>query len=143
MLLFAMIMGIGAVAFVGFGLAGTYATGVSHRGWFGLELLARLAAPAWMAAESLRYYGQMKKRVAIGLGDPLVANRFLLWGIGASFGVLMIVTSVAPVFLPTTHVLLPVSIVILGISGLGAAIPYWLAFFPPRAYRRRFEPSAA
>src|SRR5262249_36825653 len=31
--------------------------------------------------ESLRYYALLRKRVALGLADPAVANRVLLWGL--------------------------------------------------------------
>ena len=36
----------------------------------------------WGAAESLRYFSMMRRRAKLGLADPLVTNRFLLWGLG-------------------------------------------------------------
>ena len=36
----------------------------------------------WGAVESLRYYALMRRRLRLGLADPLVTNRFLLWGLG-------------------------------------------------------------
>ena len=38
-------------------------------------------AYAWTALEGLRHNRMMRRRAAIGLGDPVVANRFLLWAI--------------------------------------------------------------
>ena len=45
----------------------------------------------------------MRRRLQIGLGDPVVANRFLLWGIGAGaaglgsfIGVAAQIATVAP-----------------------------------------------
>src|SRR5262249_5498199 len=34
----------------------------------------------WTTFEGFRYYGMMKKRMALGLADAVVTNRFLLWG---------------------------------------------------------------
>ena len=35
----------------------------------------------WTAFEGFRYYGMMKKRMALGLADAVVTNRFLLWAL--------------------------------------------------------------
>jgi len=35
----------------------------------------------WTGLESLRFHAMMRRRLALGLGDPLVCNRFLLWAI--------------------------------------------------------------
>ena len=35
-----------------------------------------------------------------------------------------------------------VNLTVLWISGIGASVPYWLAFFPPAAYRRRIRAAA-
>ena len=36
---------------------------------------------AWTALESFRYWNLLRRRVPLGLADPLVANRFFLWGV--------------------------------------------------------------
>jgi hypothetical protein len=41
----------------------------------------RSIALLWGGTESLRYWGNLRKRIALGLADPIVARRFLLWGI--------------------------------------------------------------
>ncbi len=99
--------------------------------------LGLLAAYGWSTGASLRYYALMRRRVQIGVGDPFVANRFLLWGIGT-------LATVAVTLLYATmqlfgHYQLPASLV--GISSglmLVTAIAEWLAFFPPHSYRKRF-----
>jgi hypothetical protein len=48
--------------------------------WTGLIRIPLLGAFGWNLLESLRQYGMAKRRLALGLGDPVVANRFLLWG---------------------------------------------------------------
>jgi len=35
----------------------------------------------WLTFESLRYFRRLRRREALGLADPVVVNRFLLWGI--------------------------------------------------------------
>ena len=44
-------------------------------GWAG-----RTGAMLWVAIESFRYYGQQRRRLRIGLADPILSNRFLLRG---------------------------------------------------------------
>ena len=48
----------------------------------------------WLAIESLRAYSRSRLQVRIGLGDPIVSNRFLLIGL---YGVLASLTY--PIFL--------------------------------------------
>lgn len=43
----------------------------------------RTSALLWLAFESLRYWSLLRRRMRIGLGEPLVTNRFLLLGIFA------------------------------------------------------------
>jgi hypothetical protein len=42
---------------------------------------SRLIPTSWAFYESLRYYDSMRRRLVLGLADPLVTNRFLLWSI--------------------------------------------------------------
>jgi len=44
---------------------------------------ASLLGHAWTGLESFSYYGRMRKRRVLGLADPVVTNRFLLWGLVA------------------------------------------------------------
>jgi hypothetical protein len=46
--------------------------------------LASFVGHAWTGAEAFSYYARMRKRRAIGLADPIVTNRFLLWGLIAA-----------------------------------------------------------
>jgi hypothetical protein len=48
---------------------------------------------AWTAVEGARHYRLMLRRARFGLGDPLVANRFLLWAIAGSLQVLSAVVA--------------------------------------------------
>jgi hypothetical protein len=105
--------------------------------WYYLGLATRAAGFGWAALESLRYHALLRRRLALGLADPVVTDRFRLWGIATSaivagfaifgFGRLSggNVAESAPVLAATSLTCL--------VSG--SAI--WLAFFPPAAYARR------
>ena len=43
----------------------------------------QIGALCWGSAEAFGWWLRMHRRVAIGLGDAVVANRLLLWSIGA------------------------------------------------------------
>jgi len=91
----------------------------------------------WSAVEALRYWSTMKRRRNLGLADPVVTNRFLLWalatgtaaegiGIGAvaqfSFG--LVGTGAGLVTL------------CYAVHGSLSAVFFWLAFQPPKPYVR-------
>lgn len=62
--------------------------------WSWLSLCARIVGYAWAAAESFGYHAKLKRRLALGLGDAAVAQRFYLWGV-CSTAVLAIWLTVA------------------------------------------------
>jgi hypothetical protein len=109
-----------------------------------IYLTGPILANGWTAVESLRYYGLMCKRLTVGLAEPLEANRFLLWGLGAGAAALMLLSTtlemqVQRVLTPAEidavrMVTLPTSSVL----GLACAISYLFAFFPAAWYVRRF-----
>ncbi len=96
-----------------------------------------VAALLWGSVEALRYHGRMRRRARIGLGDPVVENRFLLWGVGAgAAGVGSLVGVVAGVGGGAQLLVDPVLLGVLSLHGSIAAVCMWLAFLPPRAYTR-------
>jgi len=120
---------------VGFGFSGTFSTGHVPMIWFWPELLARTAGSAWLVFEAIRYYRLMRRRQAIGLGDPVISNRFLLWAIGGVCGMLMMLTAVPPVLDPnSTHPMMAFDILAFSAFGIGFSVAYSLVFFPPAAY---------
>jgi hypothetical protein len=135
---------INAFVFVAFGLQGTYTTAVIPISIFSVELVARVGASLWLVAESVRYYNLMKKRVALGLSDPLVADRFRIWAAAGLAGVIMLATSVPPVVVEDKATpWLVWDIVVFSFSGIMTSSLYLLAFFPPNAYRRYVTRRAA
>ncbi|MCP3982920.1 MAG: hypothetical protein GY723_00940 [bacterium] len=145
--LLACYVGLACAAFAGFYLGGTFTTGQIPMGWFWLELLGRTAGSVWLICEASRYYGLMSRRVGLGLADPVVSNRFLLWAIAGGLGVLMMLTAAPPALYPgSTSLWMAYDLVVFSLCGVGFSIVYALAFFPLASYQRwlrgRVAPSA-
>jgi hypothetical protein len=119
-------------------------------GWAG-----RTAAMLGIAFESFRYWLKLRRRLRLGLADPVVTNRFLLWAIWASCATLNYVADLAsrslywlvfdtvepvPAHLAT---LVGPTIVITMALGAVSAVTLFLTFFPTPAYRRWLEARAA
>lgn len=97
----------------------------------------------WTAFESLRCWQQGRRRRALGLSDPVVVNRFLLWGtMGvlesfANLGGLAIELQGANMFQSLAGALF------MGANGVIASSLMFLTFMPPQAYLRFVEARAA
>ncbi len=126
--------------------------GVGHWiGWAG-----RSGAMLWVAVESFHYYARMRRRLRLGLADPVVANRFVLWGLFAGTGLVNYLADLASrsvyVWLAGTTtefvpaVLEPVilaTVLSTMVLGTVSAVTLFLTFFPTRGYRRWLERRAA
>jgi hypothetical protein len=124
-------------ALLGFWLHGTFTTAQIPMSWFWLELIGRTMGSVWLVSEAVRYYRLMRKRMHLGLADPVVCNRFLLWAVAGSCGVAMMLTAVPPLLFPlSTHPLMAWDIVMFSTAGIGFCIAYSLVFFPPASYLR-------
>jgi hypothetical protein len=104
-------------------------------------LLGAHTVYAWTALESFRYRALLRRRIPLGLADPLVADRFGLWGWTAVFGF----GSIAPATWALAtggdpHTLL--SRLGVGICGLVCSALLYFAFLPPAAYARFVRESA-
>ena len=89
----------------------------------------------WTAYEGFRYYRMMKKRMALGLADAVLTNRFLLWGFAGIVSLAW--NSVSAVCLALGIDLrsaLPVFTTSLG--GFANTVLLVLIFMPPAAYTR-------
>lgn len=99
---------------------------------FWVATLVSLAVYAWSASESLHFYGQMRRRVRIGLAEERTARRFLLWGVSAGAAVGMHLASMIARAILGSGSAHPVLMATTSSLGLVAAISLWLAFFPRR-----------
>ena len=82
----------------------------------------------------------LARRMRIGMGDPLVANRLLVWGVGT--GAIAAVAAIHLAGQLLGHYELPASLIgVVSLLVLVTAVAEWLAFFPPRAWRDPFAPA--
>jgi hypothetical protein len=108
-----------------------------HTRPWAIAVVATVAvAFTWTAAESLHYHALLRRRMALGLADPVVANRFLLWAVGGVATALLCVALVACMragLAPLRH---PVPLAIISVAGIATSVAWSLAFLPPTAYLR-------
>ena len=135
-LLFAVSL-VGQQLEVGFG-------GGRDDGWFyHLGLLLRFSAFVWTCAESFRYHAALRRRLALGLADPVVTDRVRLWAFASlaicfGFAVFLAGRILTPNAAGSPWVLSVTSCV-----ALASSVAMTLAFFPPKAYLRRVARAAA
>lgn len=141
---FAVLVGLAMTAgWIGYGVREGF-TARMDGGWFRFMSIGIVAANLWVAAEPLRYYRAMCRRVRLGLAEALVADRFLLWGCGS-----LARTGMASLGLVTAHlsemdpqgVGIVSVMVMIGASALGlfTSVAYAFTFFPPDGYVRWVE----
>jgi hypothetical protein len=112
--------------------------------WSSLFNAGRGIAFAWGAVESFVYWRRMRRRLRLGLADPVITHQFLLWGIASTsmLGLLAVV-------LVTYHVIgrspfeWNPGLLAASCFGTAAAATIYTAFFPPGFYRRRILARAA
>ena len=141
--------GIMAATAIWVGLSDRFAIRMLPGAPYWIHWLARLSAWIWVSAESFAYGSKQRRRLALGLADAVVTNRFLLWGV---WGVLMTVMAfadplarlwyfrlsgsttqwVVEVGRPIIQVVVPVTC---GLN-IGAVALLFLTFFPTPRYRR-------
>jgi hypothetical protein len=102
-----------------------------------------VVAYAWTAWESLRYYGMMRRRVALGLADPTVCNRFLLWGLMALTVNAGIAVNMAAFAIHVDSLQTPWVLLLSSTTGLTQVVLLVLAFLPPRSYSSWIRARAA
>jgi len=130
-------------------LAGAYAGDILSNGlinrtrggaFFWIGTILRVGVLGWNAAESFAYWLRMRRRLRLGLADPVVTNRFFLWGLGSGFAFLgSCIGGAAIAATGFSSSRLPGLALLLSVHGGLAAIAMWLAFVPPRRYRRWIE----
>lgn len=104
-------------------------------------LFSRMLSQGWAASEALRFRRMYVKRLALGLADPVIANRFFLYAIWTGVLALMPVITITAAVAGDTigiawqeAVLRPMRLV-----ALIAATALYLTFLPPRRYIRWIE----
>jgi hypothetical protein len=120
----------------------TYVTGFTP--WFHLHVASRGAAFAWGAIAAAIHYRRLRRQLALGLVEPFLCHRFLLWtlGLGCTAGILAIALLVN-VTLGELVFASPPALVVVSVLGLVGAWALLFAFLPPSAYVRFVESAVA
>ena len=105
--------------------------------WTTIRICA-LSVYLWCGFESGRYWWMLKKRLKLGLADPVVTNRFLLWAIvmGVSFANVVVPALAAAIGAPDES---PGMRVWIATTGLVCAGALYLGFLPPQRYTDRIR----
>lgn len=132
-----------AVAVVGGAVAGAGTLQQLDSPWYWCNFAGHAGAFLWSAVAGLQEHAQARRRLALGLADPVVTNRFLLWGLFGVCATTLLVVGMLGTWLAEVpgQPPLPLALLVSGL-GIGAATCMWLAFFPPQAYLRRLRASA-
>jgi hypothetical protein len=101
----------------------------------------RSAVYLWGGFEGIRFHRMLKRRVELGLGDPVVAHQILMWGLfSLTMGTLAITSLTAGFLLRDAYSTWAPAVFITPTLSLVASICLWLGFFPPAAYKRLILP---
>ena len=135
--------GVGAVAVMRAAAPDSLSFQVT-RPWILLGQVASAAGFAWIGVESWIQMVMARRRHALGIGDAVVANRFLLWVLFAGFATGMNVANTCALVAGISAIESPTVQTAMAVFGLGAAVAMYLAFLPPAAYLRWLgEPARA
>jgi hypothetical protein len=111
--------------------------------WWWAEWVGGTAAEAWIGVEALVHYGKARQRLGLGLCDPLLCNRFLLFGLASVLWValqfVVVVQSIE--YEITQHWSATTDVLVAGVEIAGIAM-IWLVFFPPAFYRSWIDGAA-
>lgn len=100
-------------------------------------LLLRLVGMTWAAWECFRYAAQLRRRVVLGLAEPMIAHRIQLWGVGAVAQCIAIGLDLgAFAAIGASLASMPAGLHVISVLGLVGTAAIALAFFPPKAYVR-------
>jgi hypothetical protein len=104
---------------------------------FWLEWVGYTLPFGWAAAEAFHQYLQARRRVSVGLCEPSVCNRMLLWSIFGTvqFASLIIVVGQYAAF-ERENVWSSTWDLLYSSATLVALVVMWIAFFPPKFYVR-------
>ena len=105
--------------------------------------IGEIAPAIWIGVEGLHHYGMTRPRVRLGLCEPIVGHRYLLWGIAGVFWTLLDFVIIGQyVEFWATHSWSATLDKFVGFCEIAALATIWLAYFAPAAYQRRINASA-
>ncbi len=105
--------------------------------FFWLEWVGYTLPFCWAAAEAFHQYLQARRRVRVGLCEPSVCNRMLLWSL---FGLIQVLSSLVVIgqyaAYERENVFSSTWDNLYGGTALTSLVVMWFAFFPPAIYVR-------
>jgi hypothetical protein len=104
--------------------------------WAALGQLASSGGFGWIGVESWLQLRMARRRQSLGLSDPVVANRFLLWVLFAASTLGMNVANSCALAAGVSAVESVTVQAAMAVLGLAASTCMYLAFLPPAAYLR-------
>lgn len=107
-----------------------------------LRVAVGLGILYWASVEAALCARQFRRRLALGLADPVIADRLRLWTIAISCASVSYTTSFVLSFEGIDLASSSLGAATVGTLGLASAISAWLAFLPPARYLRRIEARA-
>jgi hypothetical protein len=101
-----------------------------------------LVALGWAGLESGLYHAKLRKRLGLGLADPVTADRLRLWAVSmlSAFTISLVASALRADGVAMTPTRMGI---LVGPLGLVAAGSMWLAFLPPTGYVRWIEARAS
>ena len=102
-----------------------------------LRVVLGLVALYWAFGEALLCVVRLRRRLALGLADPVVTDRLGLWAISMGSASLNFSIAYVMSFLGVDLPASPLGAGTIGILGVTSSVTAWLAFLPPQAYVRR------
>jgi hypothetical protein len=103
---------------------------------FLLSVVAGAVPYAANTLSGLRYHAMLRKRIPLGLADPAVANRVLLWSLTSCAVVAQYACTLASLWAWRWFDPTQLTTAVVGSLGLSIATLLLLSFFPPPAYLR-------
>jgi len=111
--------------------------------WWWFEWIGEIAPAIWIGVEGLHHYGTTRARVRLGLCEPMVSHRYLLWGLaGISWTLLDFAIIGQFIDFWATRSWSAGLDNLVGLFEIAALAMIWLAYFTPAAYQRRIAGAA-
>ena len=117
----------------------------THTRPWAMGVVALVAATFyWTALESLAYHRKLMRRLALGLAQSEIVNRFWLWGMGALATAGICTMMLVPMAMNIPPLQSPLTLTFMAIAAVVNSTCWFFAFFPPQAYleRVRFRSAA-
>jgi hypothetical protein len=103
--------------------------------WFLVQWAGYTVPCAWMCVEAMLSRQGARKRVRLGLCEPIVANRYLLLAFFGGFQFFACLADLSfAADISGNQAISMISDVLLGSSEIASVAVLWLAFFPPPFY---------